>query len=114
MRASSRVLGKAALLRHIGECAFSHVEHQHYPPMIVEQVVRETTRQKAEEAVIMLQVEETEALRIQKQKEGVSLAKLIEEKNKAEAVRVMSEVQLMSKKDSMRTMAEVQHFISTA
>ena len=55
-------------------------------------MVRERTKQKAEEAVILLEVQGTEALRQQKQKEGGSLAMLIEEKNKAEAVRVNAEV----------------------
>lgn len=54
-------------------------------------VVRERTKQKAEEAIILLEVQGTEALRQQKQKEGGSLAMLIEEKNKAEAVRVNAE-----------------------
>lgn len=54
--------------------------------------MRERTKQKAEEAVILLEVQGTEALRMQKQKEGVSLAMLIEEKNKAEAVRAKAEV----------------------
>ena len=66
----------------------------HLLPLVVftPQVVREKTKQKAEEAVILLEVQGTEALRQQKQKEGGSLAMLIEEKNKAEAIRVSAEV----------------------
>ena len=55
-------------------------------------VVRERTKQRAEEALVLLEVQGTEALTMQKQKEGVSLAMLIEEKNKAEAIRVSAEV----------------------
>lgn len=55
-------------------------------------VVREQTRQRAEEALVMLEVQGTVALTAQKQKEGVSLAMLIEEKNKAEAVRAKADV----------------------
>ncbi|CAM9891122.1 unnamed protein product, partial [Choristocarpus tenellus] len=55
------------------------------------QVVRENTRQQAEEAVILLEVQGTDALRAQKEKEGVSLAMLIEEKNRAEAIRARAE-----------------------
>lgn len=58
-------------------------------------MVREQTRQKAEEALVLLEVQGTEALRMQKQTEGVSLAMLIEEKNKAEAVRANAEVSLI-------------------
>lgn len=55
-------------------------------------VVREQTKQRAEEALILLDVQGTEALTMQKQKEGLSLAMLIEEKNKAEAIRAKAEV----------------------
>ena len=55
-------------------------------------VVREQTKQRAEEALVMLDVQGTEALTMQKQKEGVSLAMLIEEKNKAEAIRAKADV----------------------
>lgn len=65
------------------------------PTTNVDQVVREMTRQKAEEALVLLEVQGTEALRLQKQKEGISLAMLIEEKNKAEAVRANADVSRM-------------------
>ena len=52
----------------------------------------EVTRQKAKEAVILLEVEGTEALRRQKNREGYALASLMEEKNKAEAVRSAADV----------------------
>ena len=55
-------------------------------------MIREWTKQKAEEALILLEVQGTEALKAQKQKEGVSLAMLIEEKNRAEAVRAKADV----------------------
>lgn len=55
-------------------------------------MVREQTKQKAEEALVLLNVQGTEALRVQKQKEGVSLAMLIEERNKAEAIRAKADV----------------------
>ena len=55
-------------------------------------VVREQTKQRAEEALVMLDVQGTEALTAQKQKEGVSLAMLIEEKNRAEAIRAKADV----------------------
>ncbi|CAM9159546.1 unnamed protein product [Ectocarpus sp. 12 AP-2014] len=54
-------------------------------------VVREQTKQRAEEALVMLDVQGTEALTMQKQKEGVSKAMLIEEKNKAEAIRAKAD-----------------------
>eukprot|EP00752_Nemacystus_decipiens_P013019 g11517.t1 len=54
-------------------------------------VVREQTKQRAEEALVMLDVQGTEALTTQKQKEGVSLAMLIEEKNRAEAIRAKAD-----------------------
>ena len=57
-----------------------------------QQVVKEQTKQKAEEALILLEVQGTEALRAQKQKEGVSLAMLIEERNRAQAVRAKADV----------------------
>eukprot|EP00904_Undaria_pinnatifida_P005772 jgi/Undpi1/2324/HiC_scaffold_13.g05707.m1 len=50
-------------------------------------IMLEVTQQKAKEAVILLEVEGTEALRRQKNREGYALASLLEEKNKAEAVR---------------------------
>ncbi|CAM9291103.1 unnamed protein product, partial [Hapterophycus canaliculatus] len=54
-------------------------------------VVREQTKQRAEEALILLDVQGTEALTMQKQKEGLSLAMLIEEKNRAEAIRAKAD-----------------------
>ena len=59
-------------------------------------VVREQTKQRAEEALVMLDVQGTEALTMQKQKEGVSLAMLIEEKNRAEAIRAKADVSGLS------------------
>lgn len=64
-------------------------------------VVREQTKQRAEEALILLDVQGTEALTMQKQKEGLSLAMLIEEKNKAEAIRAKADVS--AKSVSLRT-----------
>ncbi|CAM9317725.1 unnamed protein product [Ascophyllum nodosum] len=54
-------------------------------------VVKERTKQKAEEALILLEVQGTEALRVQKLKEGASLAMLIEERNTAEGVRARTD-----------------------
>ncbi|CAN0067428.1 unnamed protein product, partial [Laminaria digitata] len=51
----------------------------------------EVTQQKAKEALILLEVEGTEALRRQKNREGYALAALFEEKNKAEAVRAAAD-----------------------
>ncbi|CAM9937524.1 unnamed protein product, partial [Choristocarpus tenellus] len=56
-----------------------------------QKVVREQTKQKVEQAIILLEVQGTEALRAQKVKEGESLAMLIEEKNKAEALRIRAD-----------------------
>ena len=55
-------------------------------------MVKERTKQKAEEALILLEVQGTEALRVQKLKEGASLAMLIEERNTAEGVRARTDV----------------------
>ena len=55
-------------------------------------VMLEVTQQKAKEALILLEVEGTEALRRQKNREGYALASLLEEKNKAEAVRNAADV----------------------
>lgn len=60
------------------------------------QVIREQTKQKAEESLIMLEVQSTQAEIVQKQKEGLSLAMLIEEKNRAEVVRAKSQVYIAS------------------
>lgn len=57
--------------------------------------MREKTKQKAEEALILLEVQGTESLRVQKQKEGISKAMLIEEKNRAEAVRAKADVRVV-------------------
>lgn len=54
-------------------------------------VVKEQTKQEAEKALVLLEVQGTEAMRMQKQKEGVSLAMLIEERNKAEAIRAKAD-----------------------
>merc|ERR1712110_1011007 len=56
-----------------------------------QQVVKETTRQEVERSQVLVEVAEREALRIQKEKEGESLAVLIQERNRAEAVRVTAE-----------------------
>lgn len=59
---------------------------------ILEQVAKEIAKQKADEALARLELEHSEGLRVQKQKEGASLAALIEEKNKAASANPWTEV----------------------
>merc|ERR1712110_657111 len=56
-----------------------------------QQVVKETTRQEVERAQVLVEVADREAMRVQKEKEGESKAVLIEETNRATAVRVTAE-----------------------
>lgn len=58
-------------------------------------VVRETTQQENERAIIRLQIADNEVARVQKEKEGESLADLMEQKNRAEAIRVMADANAM-------------------
>lgn len=79
-------------------------------------MVREETKQEDEKARVLLEVQHTEALRVQKQKEGISLANLIEERNKAEAIRAAADVSGASNRSvtTMMTMMQWKHrYVST-
>ena len=54
-------------------------------------MVRETTQQEHERAEVRLAIADSEVKRIKTEKEGESLADLMEKKNQAEAIRVMAE-----------------------
>lgn len=56
-------------------------------------IVREQAKQKVEEAQVMLRVTDLEMEKEVKQKEGMSLARLEEEKNNAESIRVTAQAE---------------------
>mmetsp|Transcript_14404 Transcript_14404/g.29426 ORF Transcript_14404/g.29426 Transcript_14404/m.29426 type:complete len:467 (+) Transcript_14404:673-2073(+) len=58
-----------------------------------QQVRKEQTQQDVEEALIKVKVAEQQALQAQEESKGVSLAELVEKKNKAEALKVEAHAQ---------------------
>lgn len=51
-------------------------------------VKKEQTQQEVEEAIVRLKVAEQQALQAQEEAKGISLAELVEKRNRAEAVKV--------------------------
>lgn len=58
-----------------------------------QEVVRATTQQHSVEAEIRIQIAEREALRVQKEREGISLGELVVEENRAKGVRVKADAE---------------------
>ena len=86
---TGRQAGKLLIAQLEGE---SEVESVVLP---VELIVRETTAQENERALVRLQIADNEVARVQKEKEGQSLAELMQQKNQAAAIRVMAEAEAM-------------------
>lgn len=79
-----------------------------------QQVVKEQTKQKVEEAQIMLQVTDLNMQKDLLEKEGRSKAKLEEERNNAESVTVMAEARNSAQANQIRMQGEAEAAVISA